>query len=262
MKVHRRFTFATTLTVEQAAPLIARGHRVGYCGVRAFCIGLVQWSRTHLGYALKFRILRNDQSVTYYRSEFNGLPCYLIVRGLDVFVWTGAIMKSCTRFQDGHDTWNKGRKGWSAAGTERTRFKPGVLRGRAAQKYRLLGTVLLRRDKRGNKRRYIKVRDTGPKRYISLAQWIWEQANGPVPPGSIVVHKDGHSLGDRLGNLLCLTRAEHIERLKSKHGYRFRYGLRRAHGAIRRKWAEKRETRRLIRENMAAVRTEMLERIA
>lgn len=52
--------------------------------------------------------------------------------------------------------------------------------------------------------------------YIAIApnvrvrrpRYVWEQANGPLPPGFIIWHKDGNRYNDNLENLEAITRSE------------------------------------------------------
>lgn len=59
-----------------------------------------------------------------------------------------------------------------------------------------------------------KVTDTGR----GLRDWkevhvlVWEEANGPVPPGHIVIFGDGDKSNVQLENLECISRREHIAR--------------------------------------------------
>ena len=47
-----------------------------------------------------------------------------------------------------------------------------------------------------------------PSRYVRKARWVWEQAHGAIPPGSMVVQVDGDPANCDLDNLVLLTRAE------------------------------------------------------
>jgi hypothetical protein len=46
----------------------------------------------------------------------------------------------------------------------------------------------------------------------TLHREVWKAANGPIPPGYDVHHKDGNTLNNALDNLECLTRSEHHKR--------------------------------------------------
>ena len=118
--------------------------------------------------------------------------------------------KNNHQFKKGHKPWNKDRKGISYPGSVATQFKPGFIRGKAARNYRPVGSLTIRKAK-GNQYSYIKIREDGPanKRCIPLATYRWEQANGPVPEGMFVVHKDGNTLNDDLPNLVAVDRKGH-----------------------------------------------------
>ena len=134
-----------------------------------------------------------------------------------------------TRFHKGLVPWNKGTHFCAGGRSAQTRFKPGQIRGAAARRYKPVGTVTIRKDslpkilrnrkrKEGmppwprNCRRYIKIKDTGPPQYcwISYAMYLWEKANGPVPPGCFVVHFDGNTLNDSIDNYRCVDRKGHL----------------------------------------------------
>lgn len=74
-----------------------------------------------------------------------------------------------------------------------------------------VGTISIVK-RRGWPCRMIKVRDDGPRsgRWVAYARWLWERANGPVPPGMAVGHKDGLELNDDPENLILRTRAESL----------------------------------------------------
>ena len=56
--------------------------------------------------------------------------------------------------------------------------------------------------------------DAGEKRQmvVTNARWVWEQANGPIPPGHAVHHSDGNKTNDDLANLAILPRGEHTRK--------------------------------------------------
>lgn len=125
------------------------------------------------------------------------------------------------QFQKGHEPWNAGIKGLHFS--PETEFKTGCLRGQAARNWRPIGTITVRYDKglklangrrskrKHRKRRYIKVKDDGPmqNRWIPMARFNWEEANGPIPKGFLIVMVDGCSMCDSLGNLRMVNRKQH-----------------------------------------------------
>lgn len=100
------------------------------------------------------------------------------------------------RFEPGHVHFNKGRKGWSAPGTEATRFKAGDLpcttKAIGWERKRTDGYV------------YVKVR-MRPSRpdcndnFVAKHRLIWEEAHGPIPDGHVVIFKDGDTGNFRPG---------------------------------------------------------------
>ncbi len=61
--------------------------------------------------------------------------------------------------------------------------------------------------------RYRKVKING--RTFSEHRWLWEQANGPIPAGYVVHHKNGDRFDNR--NLELLTHSEHSRHHNDKH---------------------------------------------
>ena len=125
--------------------------------------------------------------------------------------------KNKHQFKKGHKPWNKGQRGISYPGSVATQFKKGGIRGKAARKYRPVGSITIRKAK-GNQYSYIKICNDGPanKRCIPLATYRWEQANGPVPEGMFVVHKDGNTLNDEPSNLVAVDRRGHCQLQQSR----------------------------------------------
>lgn len=118
------------------------------------------------------------------------------------------------RFKKGLIPWNKGMKGLDIGGKE-TRFKKGQISGRAAEHCRPIG------DERvvdGYRQR--KISNTGSKaqRWAMAHVLIWQEANGLLPDGHIVIFRDGNRENLALDNLECISRAENMRR-NSYHNY-------------------------------------------
>lgn len=105
------------------------------------------------------------------------------------------------RFQEGHATWNKDMKGIHLSPA--SEFKPGRDNHRAN-----VGDTSIRTDKHDKKRAWVKTAE--PNVWRMRAVLVWESANGPLPVGKVVHHKDRDSLNDAPDNLQDLTRAEHL----------------------------------------------------
>ncbi len=115
------------------------------------------------------------------------------------------------RFKKGDAPVNKGKKlqdfmtEQGIENSKSTRFK----KGNAPHNTRSDGEISIRYDKKGRAYQYIRV---------SLAKWVmlhvhvWQQANGEVPAGSIIVFKDKNTMNTDLSNLECITKAENMAR--------------------------------------------------
>lgn len=113
-----------------------------------------------------------------------------------------------SQFKPGHRAWNTDMKGWTAGGrSAETRFKPGS----KPHTWQPVGTEVRTPD--GYWKR--KVRDDAEH---SRHNWklvhvlVWEEANGPVPAGHILVFKDKNKDNLALDNLELITRAENARR--------------------------------------------------
>lgn len=55
-----------------------------------------------------------------------------------------------------------------------------------------------------------KIADTGSTKddYVEVHRLAWEENNGPIPKGNIIIFKDGDRLNCKLENLMMITRAE------------------------------------------------------
>jgi hypothetical protein len=107
------------------------------------------------------------------------------------------------RFKKGNTPWNKGRKGLQIGGIE-TRFKKGNLPHNTKGD----GIISIREDE-GRPYQYIRI---SKGKWKLLHNVIWEEKNGSIPPGYIVVFKDKNPLNCSIDNLELITRSENMER--------------------------------------------------
>lgn len=113
----------------------------------------------------------------------------------------------CGRFTPGHKTWNAGKKGWQAGGRAKaTQFKPG----QPSNTWRPIGAERISKDGI----LYRKVSDTGVKKddWKAVQVLVWEEHNGPLPDGQIVIFRDGNRDNFEPDNLQAMTRAENMRR--------------------------------------------------
>ena len=120
-------------------------------------------------------------------------------------------------FPKGHKSWNHGTKGQGLTGANKMSFKAGHV---PANRKPLGSERICSKDGYV----YIKVAEpdphTGfPTRYKQKHVHIYEQANGPVPNGYVVIFKDGNKRNcDDPDNLVLVSRAE-LLRL-NQYGYK------------------------------------------
>lgn len=116
-------------------------------------------------------------------------------------------------FRINHRPWNAGKKGirlspesgfkpghrpatWCPVGTERLRTCTSMRNGtREVDDVRI----------------FIKVAE--PNIWELRSRQVWEQANGPIPSGCVIRHKNLNRLDDRLENLEMITQAENLRRM-------------------------------------------------
>lgn len=113
------------------------------------------------------------------------------------------------KFKPGHETWCKGKKmpeGWGGE----TRFKKGSV----PKNKKDIGTESVQCDG------YIivKVSETGNQRvdwkFKHIA--VWEEHNGPVPDGNMIIFLDGNIKNCSIENLAMVTKSEHLELVRRK----------------------------------------------
>ena len=109
------------------------------------------------------------------------------------------------RFEKGHIPANKGRKGYCHPGSVKTQFKKGHI----PVNHRSIGSE--RKDEDG----YIYVKVAEPRTWKLKHRVLWEENNGPIPKGYVVIFKDGNRENITLKNLALVSRSESAE-LSSK----------------------------------------------
>ncbi|GMO33897.1 MAG: HNH endonuclease signature motif containing protein [Termitinemataceae bacterium] len=119
-----------------------------------------------------------------------------------------AVIQTCSRygitngrdcrFHAGQTVWNKGMKGWSAPGTEKTRFK----KGNRPANHRPIGSERINSDG------YVQIKVAEPNKWKMKSVMVWEKENGKLPKGMIIIFADGNKLNLGLDNFLVISRRE------------------------------------------------------
>jgi len=105
------------------------------------------------------------------------------------------------QFPKGHVPFNKGRKGISYPGMEATQFK----KGRRPHTWVPIGAERITKDG------YIQIKVQDGKfqhNWKGKHIIIWEEHNGSVPPGHVVIFGDGNKRNFDIDNLILVSRAQ------------------------------------------------------
>lgn len=100
------------------------------------------------------------------------------------------------RIEKGHVPWNKG-KPFDCPGREATQFKKGQM----PHNYHPVGTEVVRTDG------YLQVKVADPKTWKLKHHLVWEEANGPIPKGHMIVFLNQDKTDTRLENLKLVKRS-------------------------------------------------------
>jgi len=121
----------------------------------------------------------------------------------------GSNIVGASRFRNGHSTWNKGMKGWQPD-NHGSRFQKGVMSKAHLEHTRPVGSERI--DREGYLER--KVSNVGIKRadWKRVNHLVWEEYNGSIPPGHIVVFRDRKKNNIAIENLELITREENMKR--------------------------------------------------
>lgn len=118
------------------------------------------------------------------------------------------------KFQTGHLSHNKGRKGYVAPGCEKGWFRAGDLPENTLP----VGTVITK----GDGYLWKKVRNDlipARKNWRQLHRLTWEEHNGPIPEGHVVIFKDNDRTNCDISNLALVTKQEN--QILNRQGLRF-----------------------------------------
>ena len=119
----------------------------------------------------------------------------------------GYLGGKATQFQKGQAPPNKGQKMSKDVYQKvaKTMFK----KGSKPMNTQPIGTIHQRKDTGGKMYQYIKLSDSN---WQLLNRYTWEQHNGPIPKGMVVVYKDGNYMNNDIANLLMITKRENMAR--------------------------------------------------
>lgn len=116
--------------------------------------------------------------------------------------WADIAKPTGGQFKKGSVPWTKGRKGIHMS--PETQFK----KGQASTRRLPVGSVTFRtRSREGYPRAFVKIAE--PQKWIERARFVWAEANGPIPRGMVIHHRDRDAINDDLDNLQMVTKREH-----------------------------------------------------
>lgn len=108
---------------------------------------------------------------------------------------------SSTTFKKGNVPWNKGMKGFRPS--KETEFKKGELFGENHPSWKggvqkCINDCVYLWDGNGKRKRRPRV--------------IYEEHNGPIPYGFVIIHLDGNKYNDEPSNLKAISRSDNMKR--------------------------------------------------
>lgn len=111
------------------------------------------------------------------------------------------------QFEKGHKTWNKGLKGYM--GANETSFK----KGNVPHNHRPIGSERKTIDG------FWEIKVDEPNKWMLKHRWVWEQSNGKIPKGYVLVFLDGNRDNISLENLKLISRQENLVMNNNKLRY-------------------------------------------
>lgn len=110
------------------------------------------------------------------------------------------------RFEKGNVPANKGLKGYCHPDCKKTWFK----KGHTPVNHKHIGSERIDR-----KDGYILVKVNEPNKWVLKHRLVWEEHNGSIPKGYVIIFKDGDKTNVSIDNLALISRAEHLELTRS-----------------------------------------------
>lgn len=101
-----------------------------------------------------------------------------------------------TQFKKGHIPANKGKKG--VGGWAPTQFK----KGHVPANYKPVGSERVSVDG------YVEVKVANSRKWKAKHRIVWQNANGPIPKGHVIIFADGNRQNIKLDNLLLISQRE------------------------------------------------------
>ena len=131
-------------------------------------------------------------------------------------IFKGGTLGQVTQFVPGQKPWNTGTNYVAGGRSTETRFKKGEMSGAAQRNYVPIGTLRISKDG------YLERKMTDDQSLYPARRWsfvhriVWEQVNGPIPAGHMVVFRKGQFTNDvellTADRLDCISRAENAHR--------------------------------------------------
>ena len=168
----------------------------------------IRWDGEKLAYMAEIIPGHEEREISDLFERRYGVP---LTEGRINHIKTRLGIRSGThggRWEKGHPSHNKGRK-WEEYLSEEAQarcrentfrkgsvppnYKPGLGHTRTGKKGEVL--VKVREHREPGK----------PNTYEPRSRVVWEEHNGPIPPGHVVRHIDGDSANDDIANLRCVS---------------------------------------------------------
>ena len=156
-----------------------------------------KWSPEEREYLSEIVSGRSYQTVTDLLNERFGLSLGLNAVSAAIKRYGLTNGRDC-KFQKGHESHNKGVKGVSYPGMERTQFR----KGHVPHNYRPVGS------ERVNREGCLEVKVADPKTWKMKHVLIWEKNHGKVPKGCVVIFADENKSNLEPDNLRLITRKQ------------------------------------------------------
>ena len=127
---------------------------------------------------------------------------------------SGRLQPGSTLFRKSNGTYTKGHvpmnKGQKMSKDVFDKVKPTMFKkGNRPANWKEPGTIEIRKDTNDYYYQYIKISDSNWK---FLHRHIWEQTNGEIMKGNVIVFRDKNTMNCKIENLEMITRGENLKR--------------------------------------------------